>query len=361
MTIKKHQIYLLTVIYILTIIAALITGEFFLRYKYKAYPFNYKPLDISYLTGKDRNLKWRYSNAGGRNSLGLKNKEITSKENNTYRILFIGDSLLWSGETSSGKLYTQEIESTLNRNKLQPILKAEVINAGIPGYTTYQELEFLKQYGLDMQPDMIVLCFVFNDVYYKYLHKPTKGAILGPNPDIRLHHFTPGTFAHKVLSRSYLANRLAFHLSRVFRQMAGMPVYQFERRGDFYLAWKEYGWSHTDRLIGEMKTILDARRTPLLCVIFPIREQVEKIKDGGNNKYLLYPQIRIESICFKYGIPYLNLTPLIVEAKERNVFKDYLHLNQRGNDIVANALPEFILTNIKNDMHPDSQPDFMKE
>jgi hypothetical protein len=30
----------------------------------------------------------------------------------------------------------------------------EVINAGIPGYTTYQELEFLKVYGLDMKPDL---------------------------------------------------------------------------------------------------------------------------------------------------------------------------------------------------------------
>ncbi len=50
----------------------------------------------------------------------------------------------------------------------------EIVNAGIPGYTTYQELEFLKIYGLEMNPDMVILGFVFNDVYYKYLHKPEK-------------------------------------------------------------------------------------------------------------------------------------------------------------------------------------------
>jgi hypothetical protein len=33
----------------------------------------------------------------------------------------------------------------------------EVINAGIPGYTTYQEFEFLKIYALDMEPDVVVL------------------------------------------------------------------------------------------------------------------------------------------------------------------------------------------------------------
>jgi hypothetical protein len=44
-----------------------------------------------------------------------------------------------------------------------------MINAGIPGYTTYQEFEFLKIYGLDMEPDVVVLGLVFNDGYDKYL------------------------------------------------------------------------------------------------------------------------------------------------------------------------------------------------
>jgi hypothetical protein len=46
-----------------------------------------------------------------------------------------------------------------------------VINAGMPGYTTYQELEFLKLYGLEMEPDLVVLGFVFNDVVANELEK----------------------------------------------------------------------------------------------------------------------------------------------------------------------------------------------
>ena len=62
----------------------------------------------------------------------------------TTRLLFLGDSLIWSGDTSSGELYTEVLERRLNARALNSPLAFEVINAGIPGYTTYQELEFLK-------------------------------------------------------------------------------------------------------------------------------------------------------------------------------------------------------------------------
>jgi len=57
-------------------------------------------------------------------------------------------------------------EDNLNRKFARNGL-INVINAGIPGYTTYQELEFLKIHGLAMKPDIVVLGFVFNDVYEK--------------------------------------------------------------------------------------------------------------------------------------------------------------------------------------------------
>jgi hypothetical protein len=53
----------------------------------------------------------------------------------------------------------------------------------VPGYTTYQELEFLKIYGLDMKPDLVILGFVFNDLFYPYLHRPTKHGLLSDDPE----------------------------------------------------------------------------------------------------------------------------------------------------------------------------------
>jgi len=41
-----------------------------------------------------------------------------------------------------------------------------------------------------------------------------------------------------------------------WNKLNGRPGFAFERRRDFYLAWKEYGWIHTKALIGEMKARL---------------------------------------------------------------------------------------------------------
>ena len=85
------------------------------------------------------------------------------------RIVVLGDSIAYE---SLGFV-------SIIRDRLQAIQghRFEIINASIPGYTTYQELEFLKLYGLLMDPDMVVLGFVFNDVYYNYLHKPVDQTI----------------------------------------------------------------------------------------------------------------------------------------------------------------------------------------
>ncbi|MGB3509482.1 MAG: hypothetical protein WBA93_09590 [Microcoleaceae cyanobacterium] len=53
--------------------------------------------------------------------------------------MILGDSLVWSGEKSSGKLYTEVLDRNFNNLGLTE-KKIEVINGGIPGYTTCQEL-----------------------------------------------------------------------------------------------------------------------------------------------------------------------------------------------------------------------------
>jgi hypothetical protein len=131
--------------------------EFAVRIKFRAWPFERRVELPSWCTEKDRNLRWRFSPKDGRNSLGLRSAEIGPKEK--FRILFLGDSVLWGIG-----YHTKVIEDNLN---------VEVINAGVPGYTTYQELEFLKAYGLDMNPDLVIIGFALNDVYYPYLSERT--------------------------------------------------------------------------------------------------------------------------------------------------------------------------------------------
>lgn len=199
-----------------------------------AWPFQ-APMEVpDHLAEKDASLRWLFSPGAGRNSLGLRNREIGPKDGQT-RILVLGDSLVWSGETSSKKLYTEVVQDELNERGERRI---EVVNGGIPGYTTYQELEFLRLHGREIDADVVVLGFVFSDVYYKYLHRPERGSLLSIDPESGLQHFDPTSLPGSLLRRSY-ALHWAFHRGELlWRRMRGEPVFPFERTPDFYLAWK---------------------------------------------------------------------------------------------------------------------------
>jgi lysophospholipase L1-like esterase len=342
---KKDRKYLL--INLVLILGALTLAFFLLevvaRLIIKAWPFEPPPVILSHMTEKDRTLRWRFSPEENRNSLGLRNKEIFLKEKNTYRILYLGDSLVWSGDTSAGKLYTEVIESNLN-NVFDGSWKVEVINAGIPGYTTYQELEFLKIYGLDMEPDMVILGFVFNDLFYKYLSKPSEKSILGREPKIQLHRFNIDKFPGKLFSHSYVAHRAFYSLEILFKKISGKPHFPFEHRTDFYLAWKDFGWRNTKILLREMKSLLEARKVEFRIVIYPVSDQTDPAYLEIDRNYVLYPQKMIKSICQDLQISFLDLTEYLEREGGQGLFKDYLHMNKQGNDIVAREVTKFLIT-----------------
>lgn len=327
------------------LISSLVTlsfSELIFRYNANAYPFEQKMIRLAYLTDKDKNLRWRLQQKEGLNSLGLKNKEVTAKQEGVYRILFLGDSLIWTSETSSGEPYTQVIEKNLNKLSKSK-QKIEIINAGIPGYTTYQEMEFLKVYGLDMEPDMVVLGFVYNDLFYKYLHKPTEKALLGTEPEVELNRFDTDTLIGSIFAKSYFAHSMIYIIERIQNKLAKRPYLSFEHRMDFYLAWKHYGWKSSDILITEMKNMLDKKNIKFDIITFPISSQVDKTILSFDEKYVLYPQSRIKKIAFKNNIPFYDLTKSIRDNGDLKLYQDYSHLNAKGNDVVAKQLTQYFL------------------
>jgi lysophospholipase L1-like esterase len=321
---------------------ALLSGELAIRYLLRAKPFERAAYVPSYLTARDLPLRWRYSRSDGRNSLGLRNRELGPKKTGTYRIVFLGDSMIYLGETSSGELYTQVLERRLNSRFASGLNSFEVINAGVPGYTTYQELEFLKIYGIDMKPDLVVLGFVFNDLYDKYIHALTNENLLGREPTTHLHRFNTYAFPGNVFARSYLAHEVVRGSEMIWKKLRRRPMFPFEQNGDFYLAWKDYGWIQVRRLIGEMQTLLTKRGVSLAIVVFPMRDQVNDQYRKIDEAYVLYPQGKIRKISDEYAIPLLDLTEPIYRNGARTLFQDIVHLNAKGNDVLTDELEKYL-------------------
>lgn len=99
------------------------------------------------------------------NSLGMRDVEYEVKQDDQYRILALGDSFTWGAYgTELENTYLKILERNLNQNSLQK--KIQVLNAGVPGYGTDQEFLYLKDRGISLQPDMVLLNFyVSNDFF----------------------------------------------------------------------------------------------------------------------------------------------------------------------------------------------------
>jgi hypothetical protein len=78
------------------------------------------------------------------------------------RVLAVGDSFLEG--------YTVPLEQTVTR-RLEAVLRgrgcrAEVINGGTTAWSTDQELLFFRSEGVRYEPQLVLLFFYYNDVYY---------------------------------------------------------------------------------------------------------------------------------------------------------------------------------------------------
>ena len=96
------------------------------------------------------------------NSLGLRSPELVKpKPPKTFRIFILG------GSTVEGGFNDRWIISTYLGQELKKYYPGvEVINAGIVGYSSQEELALLQTKILDLQPDLVVIFDGRNDLFY---------------------------------------------------------------------------------------------------------------------------------------------------------------------------------------------------
>ena len=77
------------------------------------------------------------------------------------RILVLGDSYAWGYGVADDELFTELLEQSLNAKAPEESATStwEVINSGVSGWGTDQQLLYLKQEGLRYQPDIVVVAF----------------------------------------------------------------------------------------------------------------------------------------------------------------------------------------------------------
>jgi lysophospholipase L1-like esterase len=90
------------------------------------------------------------------NENGLRDREHSyQRQNDIERILVLGDSFAWGYGVEEAERFSQRLEKSLD---------VEVINAGVSGYSTDQELIWYRNEGIKYEPDLVLLVLAGNDV-----------------------------------------------------------------------------------------------------------------------------------------------------------------------------------------------------
>lgn len=103
------------------------------------------------------------------NSLGFRGDEIKiQKPDSIFRIICLGGSTTYSdGVNDYKKSFPYLLEKKL-QNKFGK--QIEVVNAGVPGYTTLETLINFQTRILDLNPDLIIVYHCVNDVHARFVY-----------------------------------------------------------------------------------------------------------------------------------------------------------------------------------------------
>ena len=97
------------------------------------------------------------------NSLGLRGPELGPRSAHTKRVFVLGDSLTYGQGVGDEHTIPWYMQAALNERD-SGAHDWEVVNGGHRAYDTRQELALLEELGPRIGPDVVVVCWFWNDV-----------------------------------------------------------------------------------------------------------------------------------------------------------------------------------------------------
>jgi hypothetical protein len=303
------------------------------------------------------------------NSDGLRDREHSrTKPPNTIRIAVLGDSFAEAMQVSMEKTFWAVMEQRLRGCSALKGRYVEVINFGVSGYGTAQELLALRQRVWGYEPDFIVLAFfsgndIRNNSRTLERNSPKPYFVL-ENGNLVLDNsfrLSPAFLRREfVLTKIY---RKITDYSRVFQvvreakdtlgKLTRVSIEELEGRrigradeslgpdekknlfddpgldGWVFLdptdpAWKE-AWDITERLIVQMRDDVRGKGAKFLVVsvtggveAHPDPSVRQKFMDHIGVKDLDYPHKRVKALGERHGFPVLNLAPVFRQHAQRH-------------------------------------------
>ncbi len=330
------------------------------------------------------------------NSDGLRDREHTkAKPPNTLRIAVLGDSFTEAIHVPVEQTFWSKLERKLgNCEAIKGRKKVEVINFGVQGYGTAQELIMLRKKVWDYNPDIVVLAFfIGNDVinnspqleydrYRPFFVYDASGKLV---QDMSFRDLAPIDRNERAVSFVDRLPSLIVNNSRILQVIKKVDVDQKKRQlsADFSAlstknfippqdaAWQD-AWRVTEGLIVEIRNEVVQKNADFLLVTIGDPMQVERNAQMRKNfmrknkiQDLFYPDRRLEKLGAREGFPVLNLTEQFQGYTEKfqvcaHGFENSVpcrgHWNELGHRLASILINRNLCENLKQSQVPKKQP-----
>lgn len=280
------------------------------------------------------------------NREGLRGPEVGPKPG--LRILAIGDSFTFGVGARQDETWPARLEKRMPN--------VQVLNAGAPGFGVPDEVAWFEAYGVELQPDAVVVAvFLANDLQDASPDQPkvavVDGSLVVPGETGGLRRWLYyHSHLFRLLKSSVLEGRL--------RSLLGLkePWAKRELRAELSL--------YTPNLPEEMRkgaeateaaiARLAARGVPAVAVLIPSLPQVDPRRwaallgqfgldpDGYDSRR---PNRLFREIFERHGIPVLDLTDTFeaaIRQGQRIYYPIDQHLTPEGYDLMARTIGDFL-------------------
>lgn len=304
----------------------------------------------------------------------------------TVRVAVLGDSFVAAHEVDEPERFTELLEDKLNAEMEGSGTDVNVMNFGVRGYGTAQELMTYRHVVRDFDPDVVLLAvFTGNDIVNncRALQRAAKRPYFNVVNDRLVLDETFRTDARvqgrRVLQAvaahsrtAQVVHRAACLLTAKRRHHQGTLHERLFTAGlrkscwiehELYLepansAWRN-AWSVTERLIAQLANEVERDGAELRvvvlsnpCQVHPDDEYRDAICETAGVDNLFYPDRRIRKLCRREDIDVLALAPEMQQHAEQaetwyhgfeNCEVGIGHWNESGHAIAAELLTDWFL------------------
>lgn len=269
------------------------------------------------------------------NSQGLRDHEYSpEKASDTFRILTLGDSFTFGYGVETEETYAKVLEKLLNR---RAELKYEVLNGGVIGYNTFHELRYLKESGLALHPDLVVIGFTAgtymggpsgSDLFANLHHREVFETPSSPGAGDRLKFWL---VRHSHLYHFVQARFWNWSASKTYAESANDGAADAARYADDLAQ----AWSITKDIFKDMRDLAAPQGARMSITFIPIYSNIlSKEPDVGNT---------LSEVGSELGLSVCNPFPILLDLTQKGhrlylLEDDGHHWNAYGHRVVAEVI-----------------------